>query len=104
MSSTVLPAQETTPAPMSVFERYLTVWVFLCIVAGIAGLALAGAAGQGVPDPLGIAALAGGLPAYLARGDDPATAARLLEDAIEAYRAANDDASPLHRMWARRVA
>jgi len=23
------------PAPMSVFERYLTVWVFLCIVAGI---------------------------------------------------------------------
>ena len=25
-----------TTAPMSVFERYLTVWVFLCIVAGIA--------------------------------------------------------------------
>ncbi|HEY0295669.1 MAG TPA: ACR3 family arsenite efflux transporter [Bordetella sp.] len=24
-----------TPASMSVFERYLTVWVFLCIVAGI---------------------------------------------------------------------
>ncbi len=23
-------------APMSVFERWLTVWVFLCIVAGIA--------------------------------------------------------------------
>ena len=23
------------PAPMSVFERYLTVWVFLCIVAGV---------------------------------------------------------------------
>ena len=22
-------------APMSIFERYLTVWVFLCIVAGI---------------------------------------------------------------------
>ena len=22
-------------APMSVFERYLTVWVFLCIVAGV---------------------------------------------------------------------
>ena len=22
-------------APMSVFERYLTVWVFLCIIAGI---------------------------------------------------------------------
>jgi arsenite transporter len=28
--------QNTTIAPMSVFERYLTVWVFLCIVAGIA--------------------------------------------------------------------
>ncbi len=25
-----------TAAPMSVFERYLTVWVFLCIVAGMA--------------------------------------------------------------------
>ncbi|MDR2837785.1 MAG: ACR3 family arsenite efflux transporter [Azonexus sp.] len=25
-----------TPQPMSVFERYLTVWVFLCIVIGIA--------------------------------------------------------------------
>ncbi|OZI63517.1 ACR3 family arsenite efflux transporter [Bordetella genomosp. 11] len=24
------------PGPMSVFERYLTVWVFLCIVAGVA--------------------------------------------------------------------
>ncbi|MFN4177595.1 ACR3 family arsenite efflux transporter [Phenylobacterium sp.] len=24
------------PAPMSVFERYLTLWVFLCIVAGVA--------------------------------------------------------------------
>jgi len=23
------------PAPMSIFERYLTIWVFLCIVAGI---------------------------------------------------------------------
>ncbi len=31
MSSTA-----NTPAPMSVFERYLTVWVFLCIVVGIA--------------------------------------------------------------------
>ena len=30
-------------APMSVFERYLTVWVFLCIVAGIA-------LGQVLPD------------------------------------------------------
>ncbi|HET7866774.1 MAG TPA: ACR3 family arsenite efflux transporter [Burkholderiaceae bacterium] len=32
MNAATLPA----PAPMSVFERYLTVWVFLCIVAGIA--------------------------------------------------------------------
>ena len=31
-------------APMSVFERYLTVWVALCIVAGIA-------LGQAFPDP-----------------------------------------------------
>ena len=30
------PAREAASAPMSVFERYLTVWVFLCIVAGIA--------------------------------------------------------------------
>ena len=29
-------AKMAAPAPMSVFERYLTVWVFLCIVAGIA--------------------------------------------------------------------
>ena len=28
--------KQTVVAPMSVFERYLTVWVFLCIVAGIA--------------------------------------------------------------------
>lgn len=26
----------TKPAPMNLFERYLTVWVFLCIVVGIA--------------------------------------------------------------------
>ena len=26
---------KAAPAPMSVFERYLTVWVFLCIVIGI---------------------------------------------------------------------
>jgi len=32
-------------APMSVFERYLTVWVFLCIVAGIA-------LGQLLPGPV----------------------------------------------------
>ncbi len=29
-------ARQTAGAPMSVFERYLTVWVFLCIVVGIA--------------------------------------------------------------------
>jgi ACR3 family arsenite transporter len=37
-------AKAAAGAPMSVFERYLTVWVFLCIVAGI-GL------GQFVPAP-----------------------------------------------------
>jgi ACR3 family arsenite transporter len=36
MSTTTLPACAAAPAPMSVFERYLSVWVFLCIVAGIA--------------------------------------------------------------------
>ena len=29
-------SQACPPAPMSVFERYLTLWVALCIVAGIA--------------------------------------------------------------------
>ncbi|WP_084267982.1 ACR3 family arsenite efflux transporter [Azohydromonas lata] len=29
-------ARAAAPAPMSVFERWLTIWVFLCIVAGIA--------------------------------------------------------------------
>ncbi|MDL2338308.1 MAG: ACR3 family arsenite efflux transporter [Pseudomonadota bacterium] len=36
MDTTTLPAPIAAPAPMSVFERYLTVWVFLCIVVGIA--------------------------------------------------------------------
>ena len=36
-------AKQAAGAPMSVFERYLTVWVFLCIVVGI-GL------GQLLPD------------------------------------------------------
>ncbi|KQY88904.1 ACR3 family arsenite efflux transporter [Pelomonas sp. Root1444] len=36
MSTTALPASAPAPAPMSVFERYLTVWVLLCIVVGIA--------------------------------------------------------------------
>src|SRR5574343_755334 len=35
MSTAALPARPAAPAPMSVFERYLTVWVFLCIVTGI---------------------------------------------------------------------
>ncbi len=33
---TEVAARQAGPAPMSVFERYLTVWVFLCIVVGIA--------------------------------------------------------------------
>ena len=37
MSEVSLSSQQTTPTHhMSVFERFLTVWVFLCIVAGIA--------------------------------------------------------------------
>ncbi len=36
MNTTTLLPGEAAPAPLSVFERYLTVWVFLCIVAGIA--------------------------------------------------------------------
>jgi len=36
MNTTVLPAPTTAPAPMSVFERYLSLWVLLCIVAGVA--------------------------------------------------------------------
>lgn len=35
-TTTTLPARTAPPAPMSLFERYLTVWVFLCIVVGIA--------------------------------------------------------------------
>ncbi|OYT99175.1 MAG: arsenical-resistance protein [Burkholderiales bacterium PBB1] len=35
MNTTTLPAPASVPAPMSIFERYLSVWVFLCIVAGI---------------------------------------------------------------------
>ncbi|MDR6524365.1 ACR3 family arsenite transporter [Variovorax paradoxus] len=34
--SAVIESPRGAVAPMSVFERYLTVWVFLCIVAGIA--------------------------------------------------------------------
>jgi ACR3 family arsenite transporter len=36
MTATTLPTPASAPVPMTVFERYLTVWVFLCIVAGIA--------------------------------------------------------------------
>ncbi len=36
MNTTTLSAPAAAPAPMNLFERYLTVWVFLCIVAGIA--------------------------------------------------------------------
>nr|WP_295074688.1 ACR3 family arsenite efflux transporter [uncultured Roseateles sp.] len=39
MSTSTLPRPPeapAAPAPMSIFERYLTVWVFLCIIAGIA--------------------------------------------------------------------
>ena len=44
MKTTTLPAPASATAPMSVFERYLTVWVFLCIVVGIA-------LGQMLPGP-----------------------------------------------------
>jgi ACR3 family arsenite transporter len=43
-TATTLPTQ-AAPAPMSVFERYLSVWVALCIVAGIA-------LGQWLPGPV----------------------------------------------------
>jgi ACR3 family arsenite transporter len=33
--NTAIVAARPAPAPMSTFERYLTLWVFLCIVAGI---------------------------------------------------------------------
>jgi ACR3 family arsenite transporter len=43
MNAVAVAAPPVTPAPMSVFERYLTVWVVLCIVSGIAlGRALPG--------------------------------------------------------------
>ena len=48
MTTTGLPTPTTptaAPAPMSVFERYLSVWVFLCIVAGIT-------LGQMLPGPV----------------------------------------------------
>ncbi|MGN8005323.1 ACR3 family arsenite efflux transporter [Acidovorax sp. 22279] len=36
MTVRCVPAGAPAPAPMSVFERYLSVWVLLCIVVGIA--------------------------------------------------------------------
>jgi len=39
-----MASPKSAPEPMSVFERYLTVWVFLCIVVGIA-------LGQFAPEP-----------------------------------------------------
>jgi ACR3 family arsenite transporter len=38
-----IPAKASTGTPMSVFERYLTVWVFACILIGVA-------AGQFLPE------------------------------------------------------
>jgi arsenite transporter len=35
MTSTTFASNTDAPAAMSVFERFLTVWVFLCIVAGV---------------------------------------------------------------------
>ena len=40
-----VPAPESAPAPMSLFERWLSLWVALCIVAGIA-------LGQWLPGPV----------------------------------------------------
>jgi ACR3 family arsenite transporter len=45
MNTATLPKRAAAPAPMSVFERHLTVWVFLCIVVGIA-------LGQMLPGPI----------------------------------------------------
>ena len=45
MTTTTLPRTATIPATMSVFERYLSLWVFLCIVVGIA-------LGQLLPGPV----------------------------------------------------
>ncbi len=45
MAATSAPVVPVAIAPMSVFERYLTLWVFLCIVAGIA-------LGQLLPGPV----------------------------------------------------
>jgi ACR3 family arsenite transporter len=45
MSTSTLHAPTAAPAPLNVFERYLTPWVFLCIVAGVV-------LGQLLPGPI----------------------------------------------------
>ena len=45
MNTNVLSTAPAEPTPMSVFERYLTIWVLLCIVVGIA-------LGQWLPGPV----------------------------------------------------
>jgi len=45
MSTSTLHVPTAAPAPLNVFERYLTLWVFLCIVAGIV-------LGQLLPGPI----------------------------------------------------
>jgi len=45
MSTQTLHRSAAAPAPLNVFERYLTLWVFLCIVAGIV-------LGQVLPGPV----------------------------------------------------
>ena len=45
MTSRTIASTAPIPAPMSVFERYLTVWVLLCIVTGVA-------LGQALPGPV----------------------------------------------------
>jgi ACR3 family arsenite transporter len=45
MSTSTLHAPTAAPAPLNVFERYLTLWVFLCIVAGVV-------LGQLLPGPI----------------------------------------------------
>jgi ACR3 family arsenite transporter len=45
MSTLALPNPGAAPAPLNMFERYLTLWVFLCIVAGIV-------LGQLLPGPI----------------------------------------------------
>ena len=45
MTTGIPPPTADSPAPLNVFERYLTLWVFLCIVAGVV-------LGQLLPGPI----------------------------------------------------